>query len=251
MSYTLLLTAPYMMPFVDKFKPVFDYYKIDLIIPPVNERMEEADLLSYAGEFDATICGDDRYTPKVINACTPRLKVISKWGTGIDSIDKEACKANDVMIGNTPNAFTHPVADSIMGYILAFARKQPWMDSAMKNGDWKKISGHSLQEVTVGLIGFGNIGKAVAKRALGFDMKCIATDIIDIPKNVSESLNVTIVAEEKLLLQSDYICLTCDLNSTSKHIINQQSLSKMKENVVVIPLLKNSIAMFMGRSLVN
>jgi len=88
---TVLFTAPYMIPFVDRFKPVLDKYGIELIIPDVKERMEEEHLLQYAGQFDGTICGDDRYTLRVIQACSPRLKVISKWGTGIDSIDAEAC----------------------------------------------------------------------------------------------------------------------------------------------------------------
>ncbi len=79
---TVLFTAPYMIPFVDRFKPVFDQYGIELIIPDVQERMEEADLLKYAGQFDGTICGDDRYSLRVIEACAPRLKIISKWGTG-------------------------------------------------------------------------------------------------------------------------------------------------------------------------
>ena len=90
MTYTVLLTAPYMLPFVDRFKPVFEQYDIQLIVPDVKERMEETDLLKYAGQFDGAICGDDRYTARVIEACAPRLKVISKWGTGIDSID--ACR---------------------------------------------------------------------------------------------------------------------------------------------------------------
>ena len=84
MKYKILFTAPYMIPFVERFKPIFDKYDIELIIPDVQERMEEADLLKYAGQFDGAICGDDRYTLRVIEACSPRLKVISKWGTGIE-----------------------------------------------------------------------------------------------------------------------------------------------------------------------
>ena len=90
-KYKVLFTAPYMIPFVERFKPVFDKYDIELITPDVHERMEETDLLKYAGQFDGAICGDDRYTVRVIEACLPRLKVISKWGTGIDSIDAGAC----------------------------------------------------------------------------------------------------------------------------------------------------------------
>ena len=94
--------------------------------------MTEEEILSYAGKFDGTICGDDRYTERALRACLPRLKVISKWGTGIDSIDRKAAAELGVLVCNTPNAFTLPVADSVMGYILAFARRLPWMDQAVK-----------------------------------------------------------------------------------------------------------------------
>ena len=118
---TVLVTAPYMIPVLDRFKPYLEERGLELIVPEVRERMEEADLLRYAGAFDGAICGDDRYTSRVLEACTPRLKVISKWGTGIDSIDAEACARLNVKLCRTPNAFTMAVADTVMGYILAFA----------------------------------------------------------------------------------------------------------------------------------
>ena len=112
---TILMTAPYMIPFLERFEPVFAKYGLDLIVPEVQERMEEADLLKYAGQFDGAICGDDKYTARVLEACSPRLKVISKWGTGIDSIDTDACSHYGVKVCRTPNAFTLPVADTVLG----------------------------------------------------------------------------------------------------------------------------------------
>src|SRR5919106_2148122 len=180
MKYKILFTAPYMIPVVDRFKPLFDKYNVELIVPPVQECMEEADLLKYAGQFDGTICGDDYYTARVIEACAPRLKVISKWGTGIDSIDAEACSRYEIKIGRTLNAFTHPVADSVLGYVLGFARRQPWMDREMKSGKWEKLPSKALNECTLGVIGMGNIGKAVTRRARAFGMQVFGNDIIDI-----------------------------------------------------------------------
>jgi D-3-phosphoglycerate dehydrogenase / 2-oxoglutarate reductase len=147
---TVLMTAPYMIPFLNRFRPVLAEYGVDLIVPDVQERMEEKDLLKYAGQFDGTICGDDRYTARVIEACLPRLKVISKWGTGIDSIDSQTCARFGVKIGRTLNAFTTPVADTVLGYMLAFARRGPWMDAAMKRGEWEKIPGRALSECFFG-----------------------------------------------------------------------------------------------------
>jgi len=162
---TILFSAPYMIPFLDRFRPVLENFGLELIVPVVEERLEEAELMNYAGKYDGVICGDDRYTRSVIEASSPRLRVISKWGTGIDSIDKEACKEYGVMLGNTPNAFTEPVADSVFGYMLTFARQHPWMDRDMKRGEWKKIPGKALRECTLGIIGIGNIGSALVKRA--------------------------------------------------------------------------------------
>ena len=136
--YSILMSAPYMLPTIERFRPVFAYYGIELIAPDVQERLEEDEILQYAGQFDGAICGDDRYTRRVIEACLPRLKVISKWGTGIDSIDKQACIELGVQLKNTPNAFTLPVSDSVIGYMLTFARRLPWMDKAMKAGVWQK-----------------------------------------------------------------------------------------------------------------
>ncbi|RPJ40574.1 MAG: dihydrofolate reductase, partial [Chloroflexi bacterium] len=182
---TILLSAPYMIPFLDRFKPVFDDYGIDLLVPDVHERMEEEELLRYAGLIDGAVCGDDRYSARVLERfASPdalvRLRVISKWGTGIDSIDCQAAAALGIQVRNTPNAFTLPVADTVLGYILAFARRQPWMDRQMKSGIWDKIPGRSLSECTLGVIGVGNIGKAVLRRARVFGMKLLGSDIIRI-----------------------------------------------------------------------
>src|SRR5512146_1051314 len=103
---TVLFSAPYLIPVLDRFRTIFEQHRIDLIVPEVRERLEEAELLKYAGQFDGAICGDDQFTSRVLEACSPRLKVISKWGTGIDSIDAEACARLDIRLCRTPNACT-------------------------------------------------------------------------------------------------------------------------------------------------
>lgn len=241
MSYTVLFTAPYMIPFVDRFKPVFDKYGIELIIPDVQERMEEADLLRYAGQFDGTICGDDRYTSRVIQACSPRLKIISKWGTGIDSIDAEACSSHSIKIGRTLNAFTTPVADSVIAYMLAFARRQPWMDRQMKSGRWEKIPGKALSESTLGIVGVGNIGKAVTRRARAFGMKVYGTDIVDIDHVFISETGIEMTSLENLLKNSDFVSINCDLNPTSHHLMNAGTFAWMKPTAVLINTARGPI----------
>lgn len=237
----VLFTAPYMIPFVERFRPVFTHYGIELIEPEVEERMEEEDILKYAGQFDGTICGDDRYSPRVLNACSPRLKIISKWGTGIDSIHEETCAELGITIGRTLNAFTLPVADSVLAYILAFSRKQPWMSAAMKAGVWQKIPGKALSEQTLGIIGVGNIGKAVTRRAKAFGMKVYGTDIVDIDHAFIAETGIQMVGLDELLSKADFISVNCDLNPTSHHLINADTLSKAKDGAVLINTARGPI----------
>ncbi|MBP8997080.1 MAG: phosphoglycerate dehydrogenase [Anaerolineaceae bacterium] len=237
----LLLTAPYMLPFIDRFRPVFNHFGLEVIAPTVNERLEEDELLTYAGRFDGVICGDDRFTDKVLTACSPHLKVIAKWGTGTDSIDHAACARLGIQLLNTPNAFTLPVSDSVLGYLLAFARQQPWMDRRIKSGEWKKIPGRSLSECTLGVIGVGNIGKAVLRRAHAFGMTLLGNDIQPIPRDFLLEYKVTSTSLIRLVQQADFISVNCDLNPTSYHLINQQLLAQMKPTAVVINTARGPI----------
>lgn len=231
---TVLVSAPYMIPYMDRFRPLLEAHGLELIIAPVQERLDEDDLLAWAGKFDGTLCGDDRYTARVLEACAPRLKVISKWGTGIDSIDQEACARLGIRIGRTPNAFTIPVTDNVLGYMLAFARRLPWMDRAMKAGIWEKLPGRTLSECTLGVIGVGNIGKAVLRRARAFGMTLLGNDIIDIAPDFLIENQVLMTSLEELLRRADFVSLHCDLNPTSYHLINQHTLELMKPTAVLI-----------------
>jgi D-3-phosphoglycerate dehydrogenase len=241
LGFTILFTAPYMIPSLDRFRPTFERYKLELITCPVEERLEEAQILEYAGKFDGTICGDDYYSADVLQACAPRLKVISKWGTGIDSIDVQAAETLGVQVYRTSNAFTLPVADTVMGYIIAFARRQPWMDQEMKAGRWEKLPGRSLSECTLGVIGVGNIGKAVFKRAHSFGMKLLGNDIVEIRPDFIDEFGIEMTSLDDLLSRSDFVSLNCDLNPTSNQLLNSSTLSKMKSTGILINTARGQV----------
>lgn len=230
----VLFSAPYMLPSLKRFQPVFARYGVQLLLPEVHERLEAEELLAYAGQFDGALCGDDRFSADVLEACAPRLKVIAKWGTGIDSIDQEAAARLGIPVRNSPGAFTEPVADSVLDYMLAFARQSPWLDEAMKAGNWAKLPGRSLGECTLGVIGVGNIGRAVLRRARAFGMRMLGNDVIEIPKEFIAQTGVEMVELPTLLAEADFISLNCDLNPTSHHIINAGTLNKAKKGAVLI-----------------
>jgi D-3-phosphoglycerate dehydrogenase len=177
----------------------------------------------------------------VLEACAPRLKVISKWGTGIDSIDQQAAAQLGITIARTPNAFTLPVADTVFGYLLTFVRKLPWMDRAMKQAIWDKIPGRSLSECTLGVIGIGNIGKVVLRRARAFGMHLLGNDIIEIAPDFVRENEVELTTLEDLLMRSDFVSLHCDLNPTSYHLINRAALARMRPAAFLINTARGPI----------
>ena len=238
---TILFSAPYMQLLLERFRPVLEGYGLELITPEVRERLDEADLLKYAGQFDGAICGDDHYSARVLEACSPRLKVVSKWGTGIDSIDSAAAERLGIRVGRTPNAFTLPVADTVMGYLLAFARRQPWMDKAIKAGTWKKLPGRSLSECSLGVIGVGTIGKTLVRRARAFGMKLLGNDIVEIDHVFLAETGIQMVGLEELLENSDFVSVNCDLNPTSLRLINARTLGQMRPQAVLINTARGPI----------
>ena len=231
---TILYSAPYMIPLLPRYRPLLEGLGLDLIVPEVHERLGETELLSYAGQFDGTVCGDDHYTPLVLEACSPRLKVISKWGTGIDSIDQQTAGKLGIQVCNTPNAFTLPVADTVLGYMLSFARRYPWMDRAVKSGLWEKVPGRSLSECILGVVGVGKIGKAVIRRARSFGMKLLGNDIIPIDPVFLSKNRVKMTSLEDLFTRSDFVSLNCDLNPTSYHLVNTKTLSYINPSAILI-----------------
>lgn len=233
MTWNVLISAPYMIPVVDRFRPWFAEHDIAITVAEVNERLEEADLLRLIAPFHGIVCGDDRITPRVIDAAV-NLKVISKWGTGIDSIDAAYALTKGIRTGRTLDAFTQPVADSQLGYILAFARRQPWMDRMMKAGVWDKIPGRALDESTVGVVGVGCMGSAVMRRVQPFGARLLGTDIRSIDPGFVAAVGAEMVEFDQVLGESDFVCVCCDLNPTSFHLFNDSAFARMKPTSVVI-----------------
>jgi D-3-phosphoglycerate dehydrogenase len=233
MSFKVLISAPYMQQVIDRFRSVFEENDIEIFIPPVKERLSEEELMGLMSDIDGVICGDDKFTKNVLHLA-PRLKVISKWGTGIDSIDREECARLGIQVCNTPNAFTDPVADTVLTYILCFARQLVWINRDIHDGNWNKPLLKSLRECTLGIIGIGNIGKAIVHRAIAFGMDVLGNDIVNPPSRFIEETGIQMVSKSKLFQDSDFISLNCDLNPSSFHLIDSNAISLMKPTAYII-----------------
>src|SRR5258708_6542442 len=117
MKWRVLISAPYFLPVLEEFRSRLQAASVEIVAVPVHERLGEEELLPLVSTIDGAICGDDQFTERVLSEAL-RLKVISKWGTGIDSIDSQAAARLGIEVCNTTNAFTDCVADSALGYVL-------------------------------------------------------------------------------------------------------------------------------------
>jgi D-3-phosphoglycerate dehydrogenase len=232
-KWRVLVSAPYFIPVIEEYRERLSAEGVELIAANVDERLSEEELLEVIGDIDGIICGDDRITKGVMDAA-PHLKVISKWGTGIDSIDSEEAKRRGIPVYRTRNAFSEPVADTVLGYILTFARRLPWMDRDIRQGKWQKPRLVSLQECVLGIVGVGDCGKAVVRRAKSFGMRVLGNDIKVLPDDFLTETGLEVVSLEDLLSKADFVSLHPDLNPTSYHLIGKKQFETMKPGAYLI-----------------
>ena len=233
MKWRVLVSAPYFIPVIEAYQRKLSKDGVELIQANVRERLSENELLEVIGDIDGIICGDDRITERVLDAA-PRLKAISKWGTGIDSIDSEAAARRGIPVFRTRNAFSEPVADTVLGYMLTFARKFPLMDRDIRDGTWEKPPLVSLGECTLGVVGVGDCGKAVVRRAKAFGMRLLGNDIVEMPDDFVAESGIQMVSLKTLLKEADFVSLNTDLNPTSYHLIGEDQLNLMKPSAHLI-----------------
>jgi D-3-phosphoglycerate dehydrogenase len=193
------------------------------------------ELLQKIGEYDAVIVrGRTKLTPEVLGAAT-KLKVAGRAGVGVDNINLEAAKAKGVVVVNSPLATTIAVAELTLGLMLSLIRDIPRADAGLKEGNWlkKELRGTELYSKTLGVIGFGRIGVAVAERARAFGMRVVAYDPAldagEIRKRGGEPLGL-----DGLLAEADIITLHIPLTPETKNILNTAAFEKMKPGVRII-----------------
>jgi len=231
--WKVLVTAPRAQAVIERYRNELGLAGCDVVVRCPVERLEEEDLLPLVSDVDGIICGDDRISSRVLDAA-PRLRAISKWGTGIDSIDVADARRRGITVMNSPGAFSEPVADTVMSYVLIFARKPDRMNADMRAGRWQRLPLVSLTECTLGIVGLGGSGRAVARRASAFGMKVLGYDIAPPAQQAIRDLGVTMVSLDALLRDSDFVTLHADLRPDNRHLINASRLSLMKPSAVLV-----------------
>lgn len=240
MKWRVLITCPQLQRSIEHYRGLFAEHGIEVELPHLVQQLSESDLLEIIDRFDGVIAGDDEFTAKVLQKAK-RLKVIAKWGVGVDAIDLDASKRLGIRVSNTPDAFADEVADVVMCYVILLARRLHELDQSVRSGGWAKIEGVSLRGKTLGLVGVGSIGQAVIRRALIAGMSPIGYDVAAIPTPFVEETGLLVADLNELLQGSDFVSLNCSLTPGSRHLLGPREFALMKKGAHVINTARGAL----------
>jgi len=177
-------------------------------------------------DIDAAIIGMDRWDERIFQLA-PRLKVISRFGVGIDNIDLQAAKLRNIKVTNALGQNANAVAELAVGFMFLMLRNLVFQKNELDQGIWTRSVGHDIKGKTIGLIGFGDIAKRVAKKLAGFDVRIITYDLFPDFERARE-LNAEFVDENQLLMESDIVSIHIPNNAQTYHYMNKERFSRMK-----------------------
>lgn len=204
----------------------------EIVFSPTGKPLSEDELAPLLAGCDGYIAGLDFVTEKALAQCD-KLKVISRYGVGVDRVDLKAAKTRGIKVCNTPGANANAVADLALGLMLAVARKLPALDGQMREGKWPRSMGSEIYGKTLGILGLGAIGKGVAKRGQGFSMNVMAYDPY-INVQYAKDNNIAVATFEDVVTAADIISLHLPYTEETKNILNADSMKKMKPGAIII-----------------
>ena len=212
----------------------------ELIHPPKYGPLAVAELQPLLAGVDAVFASMDQFTAAVLASPeAARLKLISRWGVGYDAIDVPAATQQGIVVAYTPGLLNDAVADYAMALLFAVARRVHEGHLSMRAGQWTSGWGHDIGGKTLGLIGCGRIGQAVAQRARGFNMRLLGHDIA--PNADAEKLGIEFVPLDRLLAESDFVSLHAALTPATRGLIGETQLRRMKPSAYLVNTARGAI----------
>ena len=203
--------------------------------------LNEADTLAAVGEIDGYICGDDAITRTVLEKARPRLKVLSKYGIGVDKIDVKSCTEFGIPLLFTPGVNHTTVAEHAFLLLLALEKNLLFHTDSVRGGGWKRQTGHELLDKTIGIVGMGRIGKEVALRAKAFGMRPIGYDVFWDEAFAAQQGIARAASLDDLFAAADYVSLHSNLTPETRDLVRAETIAKMKRGVIVINCARGEI----------
>ena len=203
--------------------------------------LSEADTLAAVGEVDGYICGDDAITRRVLEKASPRLKVLSKYGIGVDKIDVAACTEMGIPVLFTPGVNHTTVAEHAFLLLLALEKNLLFHCDSTRAGGWQRQTGHELLGKTIGIVGLGRIGREVAIRAKAFGMRPLGYDVYWDEAFAAEHGVTRAATIDEVFAQSDYLSLHTNLTPETRDLVRAETIRRMKPDVIVINCARGEI----------
>src|SRR5256885_8748305 len=233
MSWKVLITARTMNEVGASALQLLRDAGCDVVTPPKPGPLSADELLKVLPDMDAVLASMDKFTEAVLtSSAAATLKIISRWGVGYDAIDVPAATKAGIVVAYTPGLLDETVADFAFALLLALARRVHIGHLDMTGGVWRGVWGNDVFGKTLGILGCGRIGRAVARRATGFNMRLIAYDVQ--PNLEAEKLGVRFVTLEELLAESDFLSLHAALTPQNRGLIGEAQLKLMKRSAYLI-----------------
>ena len=230
----VLISPREVAKFADKFRDALESAGLELrVLPPAEANMPtEDELLVALHGIEGVVAGSEPYTARVL-AANPQLRVIARCGVGYDAVDLAAATAQGIAVTIAPGTNQGSVAEHAIALMLGFTRHIPARHAALAGGGWNRLMSTPLRGRTLGLAGLGRIGKAMATRAVAFEMKVLAYD--PVPDTAfCAAHGVTLVPFDRLLAESDFLSLHLPFTPETHHVINRVTLAKMKPSAVLV-----------------
>ena len=219
---------------------LLDKNNIEYLINPLNKKLTENELAEMVTDFDVIIAGTETISKKVICSAT-NLKMISRVGIGLDSVDLLEAQAQGIIVSYTPDAPAPAVAELTVGLMLTLLRSVQISNLEMHNGKWHRFFGRRLSEVTIGIIGVGRIGKLILQHLQGFGSLKILVNDTTPNDELNKKFNIKWVDKETIYRQADIITIHTPLTSQTKNMVKKEQLLSMKSNAIVINTARGGI----------
>lgn len=239
-SATVLITCPPALATADSFVPGLKARGLDVRLASVIQQPSEEDLIRLLQDVEGVIAGDDPLTSRVLRQA-PKLRVIVRWGVGVDNVDLTEARKLGIRVVNTPGVFGDEVADVAIGYLILLARHLHRIDCSVRHGVWEKPQGRSLAGRTIGIIGLGTIGQAVARRAAAMRMVVVGHDVVAHARDTAAAQGVRIEPFDDLVARADVIVLCTALTSENRHLINATTLARMRPGGWLINVARGAL----------
>lgn len=228
MTERVLVTCRQMQDSIEHFRDRLEEAGISIVLPTLTgQQFSEDELIDLLPRASGIIAGDDPLTARVI-ATAQDLRVIANWGVGMDNIDLDAARRHRIVVSNNPGVFGEDVADVAAGYLVLLARRLHQIHAAVAAGEWLKVRGRRLSGCTLGVLGFGHIGRAVARRGIGFGMRVVVHDVHPAALQSAGDMSVSAVTRPELFSAADFLVLCAPLTPDTRHIVNSTTLAVMQ-----------------------